>query len=381
MKGTLWTVRACFFVYGILFATWASRIPQIKAALHLSDGQLGKILFAMPIGQLISLQFSGKLAARLGSHRIIPPGLMAYAAVLVLLGWASESWQLALALLAFGLTGNIASTSLQTQGVQTEKALGRPLMPAYHGVWSVGGFTAGSLGLLMAHLGLSPAVHFQLVSACCLCLLPFSGRFLYAGDPAATPPPPLAAGRAPRFDPVLVQLGVIGFCSMGVEGCMFDWSGVYFRDVVHAPTSLVALGYTAFMVTAAAGRLFGGGVVARLGRRRVIQAGGLLTSLALGTCVLLPSLAPATLACMLVGLGVSNILPNCYSMAGQLRPHDPGNAIAGVAQVSFLGFLIGPPLIGGVASHFGLRASFALIACLGLAVPWLASRAEGLRDA
>lgn len=374
MTGTQWSIRGLFFAYGIAFATWASRIPEIKEALGLSDGQLGAILFAMPVGQLLGLQFSGRIAVRFGSHRVTVPGVLVYLAVLVLLGMAARPWHLVVALGIFGLCGNLASTSLQTQGVLAEKQAERPLMGSFHGSWSVGGFCGGLLGLLAAQAEVGPGLHFAAVALVLGCLVPLGRRHLVAIAPVRNAPV-----RSRRFDPVLVQLGLIGFCTMGMEGCMFDWSGVYFREVVHAPVALVPLGYTAFMVTAAFGRFVGDRVVARFGRLRVLQVSGLCASVGLGLSVLLPWLVPATFAFMLVGLSVSNIIPTVYSLAGKSRPEDPANALAGVAQVSFLGFLLAPPVIGGVASYFGLRASFAAVACLGLAVPWLASRASALK--
>jgi MFS family permease len=375
MSGTHWAIRGLFFVYGVGFSTWASRIPDIKAAMSLSDGELGAILFAMPVGSLTGLQFSGRVAARYGSHRVTVPGVTVYLAVLLALGLADTPWQLGLLLAAFGLCGNLASTSLQTQGVLAEKQAERPLMASFHGSWSVGGFCGGLLGLLAAQTEVGPGLHFALVAVLFICLVPLAWRHLVAMAPVVKK---AASGR--RFDPVLVQLGVIAFCSMGTEACMFDWSGVYFREVVDAPMQLVPLGYTAFMVTAAFGRFVGDRVVARFGRLRVLQVGGLGASLGLALSVLFPSLLPATLAFMLVGLSVSNIIPTVYSMAGKSRPEDPANALAAVAQVGFLGFLLAPPVIGGVASFLGLRASLAAVACLGLMVPWVASRASALRD-
>ena len=157
---------------------------------------------------------------------------------------------------------------------------------------------------------------------------------------------------------------------------MFDWSGVYFREVVRAPAHLVVLGYTSFMITASLGRFAGDRIVAHFGRLRVLQVGGFFASVGLAWSAFVPKLLWSTLAFMLVGLAVSNIMPIVYSLTGQARPHDTPNALASVGQVSFLGFLIGPPLIGEVSSALGLQASFAVVACLGLVVPLLASQAH-----
>ncbi|MFN8609517.1 MAG: MFS transporter [Vulcanimicrobiota bacterium] len=368
-KWTRWVIRLCFVAYGVTFASWASRIPQIKSLLHLTDAQLGRLLFALPVGQLISLQVSARIAVHFGSHRVLPVALCAYALMLPWLGLARQPWQLALGLLCFGLCANIGSTSLQTQAVLTEKEAGRPLMASYHGSWSLAGFLGGALGLLMTTFDISPAAHFMLVAALVVTLVPWAKPLLIRSQR-----PPISV--RPRFAPGLLILGMMGFCTMGMEGCMFDWSGVYFREVVHAPRHLSALGYTIFMVTTASGRFFGDRVILRFGRVRVLQVGGLLASAGFVTSVLFPNLIPATLSFMLIAIGVCNIMPSVYSLAGQSRPEDPSNALASVAQISFLGFLLGPPLIGEISSRFGLPAAFLVIACLGLLVPGLARRVK-----
>ena len=134
MNTNTWVIRLCFMAYGLTFASWASRIPQMKAALELSDADLGKILFALPVGQLLSLQVSGKVATHFGSQRVLPLGLMAYALVLQLIGLSSSALQLGLSLFLFGLCGNLTSTSLHTQAVLSEKRAGRPLLASCHGL-------------------------------------------------------------------------------------------------------------------------------------------------------------------------------------------------------------------------------------------------------
>lgn len=115
-----WAVSLFYFAVGLCFATWASRIPNIKAALDLSDGQLGTILFALPLGQLTMMYFSGKLVTRFGSHRILPFSILMYAFSLTNLGLAQNAWQLALGLYVFGIFGNLTNIAVNTQGVYTE---------------------------------------------------------------------------------------------------------------------------------------------------------------------------------------------------------------------------------------------------------------------
>jgi MFS family permease len=161
---------------------------------------------------------------------------------------------------------------------------------------------------------------------------------------------------------------------MASEGAMFDWSGIYFKDVVKTPASLAILGYTSFMVMMAAGRFIADSLVLRYGRKNVLQGSGILISAGFFLAVLFPYVITATVAFMMVGLGVSSIVPSVYSAAGKQGSVAPGIALSTVASVGFLGFLMGPPLIGYVSAAAGLRFSFAGIGILGLCITLLVSR-------
>jgi len=178
----------------------------------------------------------------------------------------------------------------------------------------------------------------------------------------------------PKMNPALVWLGVIGFCSMVSEGIMFDWSGVYFKEVVKAPESLVVLGYTSFMIMMASGRFIGDKVTARFGRKRVLQVSGVLISGGMYLAVFLPYIVPAAIGFMLVGLGVSTVVPGVYSIAGKTPGIEPSKALTAVSSVSFLGFLIGPPVIGYIAHAIGLQYSFAIIGVFGVGIAFLVNK-------
>jgi MFS family permease len=175
-----------------------------------------------------------------------------------------------------------------------------------------------------------------------------------------------------------LQLGIIAFFSMATEGAMFDWSGVYFRDVVKAPQSLVVLGYASFMIMMAGGRFLGDAVIVRIGRKRTMQASGIIISLGMALSVCFPHLVVATIGFMMVGLGVATNIPSIFSIAGRNEKVPPGIALAMVSSVSYLGFLMGPPLIGYISALSSLRYSYALIGCFGLLISVLVTRSKAL---
>ncbi len=370
-----WAVSLFYFGMGLCFATWASRIPTIKTALLLSDGVLGTTLFALPVGQLTMMFFSGKLVTRFGSHRILPFSVLMYTFSMTNLGLAQNAWQLALGLFAFGIFANLTNIAINTQGVYTEELFKRTIMSSFHGAWSLAGFTGALVGLGLMALQISTYTHFLIVAAVVLLLVAFNVNYLVKAKEKIQG---IKKKRFSKPDKSLVLLGIIGFCSMASEGVMFDWSGVYFKDIIKVPGALVVLGYTSFMIMMASGRFFGDGLIDRFGRKKVMQISGVMISTGLFTAVLFPFLIPSTLAFMFVGLGVSTIVPTLYSIAGKHPTIPTGEALTAVSSVSFLGFLMGPPVIGYIAELSSLRFSFAFIGIFGFMIALMVSRIKAM---
>jgi len=377
-KQARFAVSLVFFCMGLAFASWASRIPHIKTTLQLSDGVLGIVLFALPVGQFLMMPFSGKLVTRYGSHNVLKFALPAYTVALGLIGLVHTSWQLAILLFCFGVTGNMCNISVNTQGVAAERLYGRPIMASFHGGWSVAGVVGALIGLVMINLKIVPFWHFIIIIAVIWCIVKINYKYLLRTEPDRKKNEPLRKFFM-KPDSFLLQLGIIGFFSMASEGAMFDWSGIYFESVVKAPESLVILGYTSFMIMMATGRFVSDYIVSKIGRKLLTQICGILISGGFFIAVIFPYLVPSTIAFMLIGLGVSSIMPTVYSTAGKHDSISPGMAIAIVSSVSFIGFLIGPPLIGSIAELFGLRYSYAVIGVLGIGITLFVGKIKALQ--
>ncbi|MBA4154005.1 MFS transporter [Flavobacterium sp.] len=360
-----------YFGMGFCFASWASRIPDIKSFLNLSEGELGTILFALPIGQLSAMPFSGKIVTRFGSRKVLLFALPFYAFSLTNIGLAEQPWQLALGLYLFGICGNFSNISINTQGVYTEQIFKKAIMGSFHGSWSLAGFCGALVGLVMMAFQLTPYQHFLIVFALVGVIIFINYQNLAKVKVVKSDSFELK----PRFgkpDKSLVWLGVIGFCCMASEGIMFDWSGVYFKDIVKAPGALVILGYTSFMVTMASGRFLSDILVRKFGAKKILLISGITISIGLYTAVIFPYLIPSTLAFMMVGFGVSNVIPIVYSTTGRISSIPTGEALTIVTGISFLGFLMGPPIIGHIAELTSLRYSFAFIGMFGVFISVLA---------
>ena len=360
-----------FFGMGFCFSSWASRIPDIKSFLHLSEADLGSLLFALPIGQLIAMPFSGKIVTQYGSRKIVILAIFLYSFCLTLLGLATTFWQLAIGLFLFGFFGNFCNISVNTQGIITQKLFKKPIVGSFHGSWSLAGFSGALVGLMMMYFELTPFQHFVIVCLFTMILAGLNYKFLIQTKNKKT-------DQTQKYsilktaNKTLIWLGIISFCCMASEGIMFDWSGVYFKEIVKAPGSLVVLGYTSFMVTMAVGRFMSDILVGKYGSRKILIISGFVITIGLYIAVLFPYLISCTLAFMLVGFGVSNVIPIVFHAVGNIKDIPAGIALTIVSSIGFLGFLLGPPIIGYIAEATSLKYSFAMIGIFGVFISLMA---------
>lgn len=363
-------VSSLFFLSGLCFASWASRIPSIQQQLHLSDAGLGTVLFALPTGLMISLPLAGWLVAKYGSRIIVISAAVLYACTLPFIGFAQQSWQLVSVLFIFGMAGNLLNIAMNTQAVGVEAIYGRSILASFHGIWSLAGFTGAAVGTFMISQYIPPSFHFLIITGVSLLILLAAWSYTLTADTNTGFDQPIFV----KPDKSLLNLGIIAFCCMICEGAMFDWSGVYFQKVVRAKAAWIGAGYTAFMSTMAAGRFVADWLVTRFGIKKVLQTSGIVIATGLGTAILFPNIATSIAGFILVGAGVSSVVPLVYSAAGKSKRVSPGVALAAVSTIGYLGFLIGPPLIGFISEASSLRFSFLLIALLGLTTTAVASR-------
>ncbi|NHA06856.1 MFS transporter [Mucilaginibacter sp. HC2] len=363
-------VGAMFFMAGLSFSSWASRIATVQQDMGLSDAALGAVLFALPVGLMCSLPFSGWIITKIGSRKLLISALLVYSVALVTLGLAQNPFQLIICLICFGFSSNAVNISVNTQAVITEELYQRPILASFHGLWSSAGFVGAGVGTFMIANHVAPYLHFLIMMVVIMIGVIVAARYLKDDK---------VANAGPVFvmpDSSLIKLGVIAFCSMICEGAMFDWSVIYFKKVVLAPTALVGVGFTAFMLTMAGGRFFADKFAHRYGLKRTLQVSGTLTATGLLFAVAFPHVYTAIAGFLLVGVGVSSVVPMVFSAAGKSKTMQPGVALAAVSTIGFLGFLVGPPLIGFIAGLATLRASFILIACMGVSVVVVSTKAK-----
>lgn len=361
-----------FFISGFGYATWASRIPTIKQQLHLNDAQLGTVLFAMPIGLMLTMPITGRLLSKYSSRAIILLGSILITIILTLIGFSNTMWQLIIMLFCFGSARNLQTLSINTQGVAVQALYSKSIMATFHGVWSIAGFAGAAIGYLTVYFNVAVQYHFLFVSIILITISLFTiNHTLYQQ--------PLPQSRKPVFslpDTYLLKFSLICFACMACENTMYDWSALYFQKAVHTEKATATAAFVIYMIAMTTGRLFGDRLVTHLGIKTVLMFSGLFIFIGLLLAVALPYPVTAGLGFILVGFGVSCVVPMVFSLAGRSKNMSSSSALASISTVGYLGFVIIPPFVGYVANAFSIRWSFGIVAFFGVMIMFFVSKIE-----
>ena len=360
-----------FFLTGICFSSWASRIPDIKMHLGLSDGALGGLLFFLPIGSFLGIPISGSLTAKHGSKKIVTIAAVIYPLTLISIGMAPSTTIIAICLFLFGMAGNMFNVSVNTQAATLSKFFDKSITSTFHGFWSLAGFTGGLLGGFFVAKSISPLQQFITVAILGWIFLFFTKDFLLQDEKNTQP----VSKMWNKPSPLLLQFGLVALSNMICEGMMFDWSGVYFQKVVKVSEQWRTVGYISFMACMTTGRMFADALINYWGARKQLMLSGLIVTVGLLIAVSYPNIFISSIGFMLVGFGVSSVIPTIYGTIGKNAA--PGRAsidLASVSSIGFFGFLIGPPIIGFISQAIGLRWTFLTMSLLGLATFYQANK-------
>lgn len=385
-------VLTFFLAQGLCFSSWASRIPDIKEIFEVNYAfYWGLVLFLIPVGKFVAIPLAGYLISKLGSRIMVQASVLGYALALFAIGLSHSIYVLAVCLFAFGVFWNLCDISLNTQGIGIERIFGRTIMASFHGGWSLAACLGALIGFIMIVFNISPLWHFSLVAFIIL-LIVLSGRNYLQEDvePAndvaekgedgqsvvekkKEAPALLSFIRKPEL--LLIQLGVVGLFALVVESAMFDWSGIYFESVLQAPKSL-QIGFLVFMVMMTVGRFLANSAYRILGKQRVLQVAGFFIFAGFFTSALLGGLFESMLVkvivnsigFMLVGLGISCMVPTIYSLVGAKSKTPVGIALTILSSISFIGSLVAPLLIGAISQAFNMKYAYMVVGLLGLCI-------------
>ncbi|OEJ97394.1 MFS transporter [Streptomyces thermolilacinus] len=371
-------VTLFFALDGFLFAGWVVRIPAIKQQTGSSASDLGLALLGVSAGAVVTMTLTGRLCHRFGSHTVTVGAAVLLSLSIALPALTHSALALGLVLLVFGAAYGAINVAMNSAAVDLVAALRRPVMPAFHAAFSLGGMVGAGLGGLVAS-GLSPAAHLLGLTVVGLLLTAAAGPVLLR-HPSPVPPESLPAAPASgrrridgRSRRTVTLFGVIALCTAYGEGALADWGALHLAQDLDAHPGVAAAGYALFALTMTAGRLSGTAMLERLGQTRTLVVGGATAAVGMLLGALAPTVWAALLGFAVTGLGLANIFPVAVDRAGALA------GPAGVAAASTLGYggmLLGPPVIGFLAEWFSLPAALTTVALLAAAAAALGYRAR-----
>ncbi|MEA1785983.1 MFS transporter [Arenibacter sp. GZD96] len=349
-----------FFLSGLCFSTWASRIPTIKSYFDFDEAQLGNVLLAMPISSLIGLPISTWLVTKFHSRVPLLAAFVVFSISLVTIAFAETYVTLVASICLFAFCMRILNISMNTQALSLQKQFDRQINGSFHGVWSTGGIAGVGFSTLMIANDIAMTTHLIFVASFTFLSAVIAYHFVLKHDKSPLGNK-LILGKP---DPFIFYLGILIFFAAVCEGGMFDWSGIYFREVIHE--ELFTLGYLIFMIFMALSRFFSDRIIAHIGMEKTFLMSASFISIGILTAIVFPFFWPALIGFCLVGFGTAAVFPMTFSLAGTSTKYSPGMAISIIATYGTVGMFIGPPLIGYLAHAFSLKISFIIFIFCGL---------------
>jgi predicted MFS family arabinose efflux permease len=365
---------AAFAALGVLWGGWAALLPGVQTAIGASKGALGLALLGVGAGALPAMLLAGRLIDR-GVRRVLPIAFGALALAALLPAFAGSTLALGLALLVVGACSGGGDVAMNAEVAALEAETGRPLMQLAHALFSAGLATGAIVSGLLRQAGAGRLAVLCVLAIALLAAALANGRT--TARPVARGETALPRRRPPR---PLVLLGAAAAAALVVEGGLESWSALFLQRNLGAGAAVGAAGPAAYGAAMAAGRLLGHRAE-RLPDRLLLAGGALLASAGLLLASASGSVALAAGAFFVSGIGVSVAAPILFGAAGRTGS---ARAVATVTTIGYLGFVVGPPVVGGIAQLVGLRGSFVALAgvaaLLAAGAPRLALGARGAAD-
>jgi MFS family permease len=381
MRSARVSVVLAFWMHGAISGSLGPRIPALKERSGLTTGALGIPLAGLAVGLFVGTRLAGPPIRRFGSRPVVRVGTPAMGVALMLVGLARDVVALTAAFVALGVLGGLLDVAVNDNAVAVERGYARPILSSIHGMWSVGLLMGSAGGAVAAALNASPVLHFGLVAlvvglgsvwALARLLPADASAFRRSGEEHRYDRSP---ERALRAGPVLA-LGLVAFSSFLGEGASADWSVVYLRENLGAGPGLAGTAFVAYSAGMVAVRFVADGLSARFGPVRVVRTCGLAAAVGLSCGLLVPAPGAAIAGFAMLGASLGPIVPVAFSAAGNTAL-GAGSALGWVVTMGYLGTVVGPVLIGGIATAVGLRAALVVPVALGLAASAAAGSVRG----
>ncbi|NMF98181.1 MFS transporter [Aromatoleum toluolicum] len=374
LRRARWATRVQFAVLGVLAGAWGAHLPSVKQRYALDEAELSIVLLAAALGAVSTLLFAGRVVARFGARRVVLGGGVAMCAaialVLVLPGFAL----LLPVALVFGAGMSLFDVSINSEGSELEHLTGRAIMSNLHGMFSVGGMAGAAAVAVLLRADVAPAAQLAGIGAWLALAVGAAARGMldtHAGG----------EGQAHFVWPrgVLLLIGLLILAGMIAEGVMYDWCVLYLKQELGMPQADAALGYAVFSAAMALSRFGGDALRERFPERVVLRAGASLAAVAMATVLLSATPWVALVGFVLVGAGLAPVAPILFNAATRVPGVSRAAAIASVTSIGYSGFMVGPPLIGGLAHASSLTAALSVVV-IGAALLALGAGRISARD-
>ena len=373
---------AVFFVHGFLFASWTAHIPELQQHLGLSDGKLGLALLGAPVGSVLAIAVAAHILPRVGSRSTVRLALLGYCVSGPFIGLTGSFGTFFFAFLLWGFFQGLLDASMNTQAIAVERFSGRVLMPGFHGSWSSGALVGAVTGAGAVALGLSLSGQLLILSIPCLLAVGWLSTRMISdqrvGDELAA-----AKDRGEKrlgvWQRDLLVLGGIAFADMLCEGAAADWAAVYLHDSLHTVPFVAGLGFAIYALAMLVIRLSGNRLFTRFAAHRLLPVLAVVATLGFAGGLVLANPVGVLIGFALLGAGLGSVVPMTLRAAGAVGNVDTGRAVATVAGCGWAGYVVGPVVIGAIASATTLHFALYLIPLLTGVVAVGTATAKGMR--
>lgn len=358
-----------FSTSSLLFGIWVASIPAIKARLGFNDGSLGLSLLCAPLGSVSGMLLSTRIFSKVSVGRWMFTGYIIMCCIMMLEINSVNRPMLWLCLYCFGIVGFLNGVSANATVNLMEKKFNKLLMSTCHGMYSLGGALSGGIAALLFLLHIPSGIQIIGVAIILIIVILSNKKYLLANKD-------IIHSRSGVKFPSLTILGISFICmvSFMAEGCVADWSAIYFKEIMFAPKALISLGYAGFSIAMTVGRLNGDMLITKLGSKNVVVAGSLLSATGFLIVVTAPFVMLAILGYILVGFGCCCIVPVLFRASANIPGLSTVEGYAMVTTGGLIGFLTGPSVIGFIAQKASLPKGLSLLILMGLLAAYTAWR-------
>ncbi|EJW5944866.1 MFS transporter [Salmonella enterica] len=368
LKRRTWALFMFFFLPGLLMASWATRTPAIRDILSVSTAEMGAVLFGLSIGSMSGILFSAWLVKRFGTRKVIRTTMTCAVTGMVILSvalWCASPLIFALGLAVFGASFGAAEVAINVEGAAVERELNKTVLPMMHGFYSFGTLAGAGVGMALTALSVPANIHIILAAAMAIAPIFIAIRAIPDGTGKnASEDTHLQEKGLPFYrDIQLLLIGVVVLAMAFAEGSANDWLPLLMVDGHGFSPTSGSLIYAGFTLGMTVGRFTGGWFIDRYSRVTVVRASALMGALGIGLIIFVDSDWVAGVSVILWGLGASLGFPLTISAASDTGPDAP-TRVSVVATTGYLAFLVGPPLLGYLGEHYGLRSAMMVVLAL-----------------